>query len=70
MKKLIDSSGEIHTYAEITPLPNPQHQGWYRFKLTTVYDAARNPDVEQTRLDMCLTPEAYQQLQHLFKEAE
>jgi len=66
MKKLIDNSGEIHTYAELKPLENPQHQGWYHFRISTVYDAARNPNDEQVKLSMMLNPEAYQQMKSLF----
>lgn len=69
-KQLIDSSGEMHTYATLVPLNNPQHTGWRHLRITTVYDAARNPEEEQTRFDMCLSPEAFEQLQKLFKETK
>ena len=68
MKKLIDNSGEIHTYAELKPFTNSQHAGWYHLKITTVYDAARNPDEAQTKLDMCLSPEAFNNLKGLFSD--
>lgn len=70
MKQLIDSSGEMHTYASLTPLTNSQHTGWQHLRITTVFDAARNPNEEQTRFDMCLSPEAFEQLRKLFKETE
>ena len=68
MKKLIDNSGEIHTYAELTPLANPQHAGWYNLRVTTVYDAARNPDEEQVKFTWILDPSATQKLKELFNE--
>lgn len=66
MKKLIDDAGEIHTYVELTPFTNPQHKGWMRLKVTTVYDAARNPDEEQVRMDLCLNPESFQKFKEIF----
>jgi hypothetical protein len=68
VKKLIDNSGEIHTYVELKPLTNPQHQGWYQLRVSTVYDAARNPNEEQVKLDMCLSPDAYSKLKGLFND--
>jgi hypothetical protein len=68
MKKLIDNSGEIHTYAELTPLENPQHAGWYHLQVTTVYNAARNPDDEQVKFTWILDPAATQKLKELFNE--
>jgi hypothetical protein len=68
MKKLIDNSGEIHTYAELIPLTNPQHAGWYNFRVTTVYDAARNPNEEQVKFTWILDPVATQKLKELFNE--
>jgi hypothetical protein len=65
-KVLIDNSGEIHTYAELKPFTNPQNPGWMHLRVTTVYDAARNPDEEQTRFDMCLSPETFQKFKDLF----
>jgi hypothetical protein len=65
MKKLIDSSGEMHTYAELTPFTNPQNKGWQRLKVTTVWDAAKNPNDSQTRFDICLSPESFNQLKEL-----
>jgi hypothetical protein len=66
MKKLIDNSGEIHTYAELIPLTNPQHEGWYNFRVTTVYDAACNPNEEQVKCTLILAPEALDNLKSLF----
>jgi len=70
VKKLIDSSGEIHTYAELKPLSNTQHAGWYHFKVTSIYDAARNPTDEQTRFDMCLSPDSFKLFKELFDEMQ
>lgn len=67
-KKLIDDSGGMHTYAELKPLANPQHEGWQHLKVTTVYDYAKNPTESQTRFDICLSPEAFQQFKDLFND--
>jgi hypothetical protein len=66
MKKIIDDAGEMHTYAELTPFKNPQHDGWMHLKVTTVFDAARNPDEEQVRFEMCLSPESFEKFKELF----
>lgn len=66
MKQLIDSSGDMHTYAELTPLSNPQHTGWMRLRVTTVYDAAKDPANERIRFDMCLPPDSYEKFKNLF----
>lgn len=66
MKKLINSSGEMHTYAELLPLTNPQHLGWYNFRVTTIYDGACNPDQEQVKFTLILSPEALDNLKLLF----
>jgi hypothetical protein len=59
MKKLIDNSGGMKTFVELRPLENPQNPGWMYIKLTTTWDDAKAPHEEQTKFDMCLTPEAF-----------
>lgn len=70
MKKLIDNSGDIHTYAELTELTNPQHKGWYHFRVTTIYDAARNPNEEQVKFTWILDPKAFNNIKALFDEVQ
>ena len=70
MKKRIDTSGDQHTYAELTPLTSPSHKGWWRFKLTTVYDTAKDPEYERVRLDLCLDSDALKSLREIFNSDE
>ena len=66
MKKRIDTSGDVHTYAELTPLKTSSHHGWWRLKISTVYDTARNPDEEQVQLDMCMDEYTLECMKDLF----
>jgi hypothetical protein len=68
MKKQIDNSAGMKTFVELRPLENPQNPGWKYLKLTTTWDDARNPNEEQTKFDICLTPEAFAALKDLINE--
>lgn len=61
-KHLISEAGGINTYLSVTELANPSHCGWKHVKITTTYDHSRQPDYEQTKLDLCLDPEAFANL--------
>ena len=62
MKHLISESGGIRTYIDARPLTNPQHEGWTRVKISTTADWSRDPDYEQTKVDLCLEPEEFANL--------
>ena len=68
MKKLIDNSGGMKTFVELRPLTDPQHPGWMYLRLSTTWDNAKNPNNEQTKFDMCLTPEALATLKDFINE--
>ena len=68
MKKQIDNSGGMRTFLELRPLENPQNPGWTYIKLTTTWDSANNPSEEQTKFDMCLSPEAFAAFKESFNE--
>lgn len=70
MKKRIDTSGDMHTYAELTPLTSPSHKGWWRFKVTTVYTSAKDPDYERVKMDMCLDGDALNAIKEIFNSDE
>ena len=59
MKHIINQAGGVTTFIESTPLTNPQHQGWIRLRIYTTADFSRQPDYEQTKLDLCLSPEDF-----------
>jgi len=61
-KHLINEAGGINTYLSVTELTNPSHLGWKHVKITTTYDYSRDPDYEQTKLDLCLDPSAFANL--------
>jgi hypothetical protein len=61
-KHLISEAGGINTYFLIQDLTNPSHCGWKHIKISTTYDHSRDPDYEQTKVEMCLDPEAFASL--------
>lgn len=65
-KKLISNAGGMKTYIEIRDVDTPA--GLKFFRVSTVYDGARNPTEERTKFDMCLDQESYQALKELINE--
>jgi len=62
-KHLISEAGGINTYLSVAELQNPSHAGWKHVKITTTYDnSQRDPNYEQTKLDLCLDPSAFANL--------
>lgn len=61
-KHLISEAGGINTYLSVTELETPSHHSWRHVKITTTYDYSRQPDYEQTKLDLCLDPAAFANL--------
>ena len=61
-KHLISEAGGINTYLSVSELENPSHSGWKHVRITTTDDYSRQPDYEQTKLDLCLDPAAFANL--------
>ena len=55
-KHLISEAGGVNTYLTVQPLINPQHQGWKQIKISTTYDFSRDPNYEQTKIELCMDP--------------
>lgn len=56
MKQLLSDAGGVKTYIQATPLSSPSHQGWTQVKIFTTAEFARDPNYEQTKLDLFLQP--------------
>ena len=56
MKHLISEAGGVKTYVEARAMTNPQHQGWTHARIFTTADFSRQPEFEQTKLELCLEP--------------
>jgi hypothetical protein len=54
-KHLISKAAGIRTYIELTPLQVASHQGWNHIKISSTYDFSKDPNYEQTKLDLCLS---------------
>ena len=54
MKHLLSEAAGVRTYVEARELTNPQHQGWTFVRIFTKADFSRQPDAEQTKVEMCL----------------
>lgn len=64
-KHLISEAGGVNTYLSVTELQNPSHRGWKHVRITTTYDFSRQPDYEQTKVDLCLDPTAFANLKSI-----
>lgn len=55
-KHIISQAGGVNTYVTAQPLSNSQHQGWTHVRIFTTADFSRDPDYEQTKVELFLTP--------------
>ena len=62
MKHLISEDGGVKTYIEAQPMTNPSHRGWTHVRIFTTADFSRQPDYEQTKLELCLEPSDFANL--------
>ena len=67
-KYLISEAGGVRTYVTATPLQSPSHLGWTHVRISSSYDYARDPDYQQTKLDLCLSPGDLANLQAIINE--
>jgi len=56
MKHLISEAGGVRTYINAEPLTNPQHAGWMQLRIYTTAEWSRDPDYEQTKLELFMEP--------------
>jgi hypothetical protein len=67
MKKLISDVGGMKTFVEIRKLDNPTNMRYVR--VSTLYDAAKDPNGERTKFDMCLDNDEFETLKDFINEA-
>ena len=65
MKIELQNTDGYHTYAYFENLDYPR--GYYSLKITSQWETANNPEAEQTRITMLLSPEALNNLRTLIK---
>jgi hypothetical protein len=65
MKIQLSDVDGYHTYGYFTPVQNPQ--GYYSLKITSQWETAKDPEAEQTRFTMLLSPDALNNLRNLIK---
>ncbi len=56
MKHLISKAGGVSTFVDAKPLDNPQHAGWMQLRIYTTAEWSRDPDYEQTKLELFMEP--------------
>ena len=62
MKHILSEAGGVTTYIETAPLINAAHQGWTRVRIYTTAEFSRDPEYQQTKLDLCLDPNDFANL--------
>ena len=62
MKHILSEAGGVTTYIEADPLVNPAHQGWTRVRIYTTAEFSRDPEYQQTKIDLCLDPRDFANL--------
>ena len=65
MKIELSNIDGYHTYGYFEPVNHPE--GYYRLKISTRWETARNPDEEQVKFTMLLSPDALNNLRTLLK---
>jgi hypothetical protein len=65
MKLELSNVDGYHTYGYFEPAQNPE--GYYSLRIATQWETAKNPEAEQTRFTILLSPEALNNLRTLIK---
>lgn len=65
MKIELSNIDGYHTYGYFEPVNHPE--GYYSLKISTRWETARNPDEEQVKFTMLLSPDALNNLRTLLK---
>lgn len=61
-KHLISEAGGVKTYIDAEALTNPSHKGWTRVRIYSTAEWSRDPEYQQTKLDLCLEPSDFANL--------
>lgn len=62
MKQILSDAGGVKTYIQAKPLETASHQGWTQVRIFTTAEFARDPDYEQTKIELFLQPEEFANL--------
>jgi hypothetical protein len=65
MKLELSNIDGYHTYGYFEPVDHPL--GYYSLKITSQWETAKDPDAEQVRFTMLLSPDALNNLRDLIK---
>ena len=65
MKTELNNVDGYRTYADLNQVQYPE--GYYSLKITSKWETAKDPEAEQTRLTMILSPDALNNLRQLIK---
>jgi hypothetical protein len=65
MKTELSNVDGYQTYAYFNQVQHPE--GYYSLKITSQWETAKDPDAEQTRFTMILSPDALNNLRTLIK---
>jgi hypothetical protein len=61
-KQLISEAGGVQTYIDAKPLTNSSHAGWTHLRIYTKSEFSRDPDYEQTKIELFMEPDAFANL--------
>ena len=65
MKIELSNVDGYHTYGYFEPIAHPK--GYYSLKVTSQWETAKDPEAEQVRFTMLLSPDALNNLRNLIK---
>lgn len=65
MKIQLNSVDGYHTYGYFDPAEHPK--GYYNLKITSQWETAENPEDEQVKFSILLSPDALNNLRNLIK---
>lgn len=65
MKKELSNVDGYRTYAYFEPVTHPD--GYHSLKITSQWETAKDPDAEQVRFTMLLSPDSLNNLRNLIK---
>jgi hypothetical protein len=65
MKIELSNTDGYHTYGYFEPVTHPT--GYYSLRITSQWETAKDPEAEQVRFSMLLSPDALNNLRTLIK---
>lgn len=62
MKQVLSDAGGVKTYIQARPLETQSHQGWTHVRIFTTADFSKEPEYEQTKVELFLQPHEFANL--------